>query len=544
MVRILSGYFLAQIAFLVFSSSAYRLRVDDAYYYFGIARNVVDLGVFTFDGIHTTNGFQPLWQWMLIALTCAGKSCGIEYPGSLVYLYLVFCAVLNTCSAYLALLLSRKLYGGASRPAAVFLFVALWVPGLTVSLLTGMENSLNWLLLLALANVLLDSDGRVNLKHAVRGTMIRLAALSILCVYTRLDNALLLAIMAVVLLLTRRDRDTFVKTFRWGVFTVVGVLPLLFWELHEFGAAMPISGTVKLWRAQQSIASHGLVSHALESAKAVLLSAIGIPIGSFLMGYYEIVKPRILELGIKNLVAIVGCFVLVAAVFVFHLRRRVSRICRTLARPPSLMFWVAVSVTHLVVSSMLFPSQWGYAGLTWYFMIQYLAFFVFVGWAVGIATVGLSATAWRKTGVVAVSVLFLVMIPLFVWRPSTPTEQQLKFIGAKWINENLAPTSRVAARNAGVTGYYAEVPVINLDGLVNTHEFYRKYLRRRRLRDYLRDERVTHIADHNVPEVTPARFYVDIPDEGEILFMIKGNERNLNFGVVEIREPTADGPSS
>jgi hypothetical protein len=34
---------------------------DDGYYYFQIARNLARGAGFTFDGIHATNGFHPLW---------------------------------------------------------------------------------------------------------------------------------------------------------------------------------------------------------------------------------------------------------------------------------------------------------------------------------------------------------------------------------------------------------------------------------------------------------------------------------------------------
>ncbi len=42
-----------------------RYLVDDAFYYFIIAENVLRGQFFTFDGITTTNGFHPLWVFII-----------------------------------------------------------------------------------------------------------------------------------------------------------------------------------------------------------------------------------------------------------------------------------------------------------------------------------------------------------------------------------------------------------------------------------------------------------------------------------------------
>ena len=41
---------------------------DDAYYYFRIAQNIALGRGSTWDGIHSTNGYHPLWLLMLIPL--------------------------------------------------------------------------------------------------------------------------------------------------------------------------------------------------------------------------------------------------------------------------------------------------------------------------------------------------------------------------------------------------------------------------------------------------------------------------------------------
>ena len=44
-----------------------RFVHDDAFYYFGIAQRWSRHGFSTFDAINPTNGYHPLWQWLLVA---------------------------------------------------------------------------------------------------------------------------------------------------------------------------------------------------------------------------------------------------------------------------------------------------------------------------------------------------------------------------------------------------------------------------------------------------------------------------------------------
>ena len=46
--------------------SVLTLPVDDSFYYFATALHAARGAGFTFDGLHPTNGFHPLWMWMLV----------------------------------------------------------------------------------------------------------------------------------------------------------------------------------------------------------------------------------------------------------------------------------------------------------------------------------------------------------------------------------------------------------------------------------------------------------------------------------------------
>src|SRR4051812_7873907 len=50
------------------SGVAFNFLAGDVFYYLDIARNSQSVPFFTFDGVHATNGFHPLWQYLLSLL--------------------------------------------------------------------------------------------------------------------------------------------------------------------------------------------------------------------------------------------------------------------------------------------------------------------------------------------------------------------------------------------------------------------------------------------------------------------------------------------
>src|SRR5678815_5598767 len=52
------------------------LLYDDAFYYLGVARHLAAGAGSTFDGLHATNGYHPLWCWALVPLLRAASDPG------------------------------------------------------------------------------------------------------------------------------------------------------------------------------------------------------------------------------------------------------------------------------------------------------------------------------------------------------------------------------------------------------------------------------------------------------------------------------------
>jgi hypothetical protein len=66
-----------------------------------------------------------------------------------------------------------------------------------------------------------------------------------------------------------------------------------------------------------------------------------------------------------------------------------------------------------------------------------------------------------------------------------------------WLRENTPPQSRCATWDAGVIGYFAHRPVINLDGLVNTYDFL-PLLKSKLLPTYLKEKNVRYLTTYTL----------------------------------------------
>ena len=92
---------------LLWRDAPFAMTFDDAFYYFGIARNVAHGHGSTFDGIDPTNGYHPLWMLVAVPLFAAGADGTSAVRALLVVQVLCYGAAL----AGLALIAARAIDG-------------------------------------------------------------------------------------------------------------------------------------------------------------------------------------------------------------------------------------------------------------------------------------------------------------------------------------------------------------------------------------------------------------------------------------------------
>ncbi len=204
---------------------------DDFFYYLKVAQNIAITGVSTFNGINSTNGYHPLWMGVLVVL------CQL-FHGTAFFLVLQTVSLAAAALTYLLMLRVMRLYL-ADVPARVGAFAL----GLEALLLIryGMEITLTLPLAMLLLWLLLHQRAPKTF-----GTAAVLGVVASLVILSRLDSALLVALLCVALLLPP------LGSARNGVALlgfICGVLPLLALyfagNLHFFHLLTPVSGLAK-----------------------------------------------------------------------------------------------------------------------------------------------------------------------------------------------------------------------------------------------------------------------------------------------------------
>ncbi len=158
-------------------------RTDDAFYYFIVARNVAAGHGFTFDLMNKTNGFHPLWEFLIVPIFAISGTDRI-LPLRII---LVVLASLNAATGIVIYRLLKKyfLFG----TAALFSLVWVLLPAIhKVTNEDGLEAGLN---AFSLSVLLLGGSwfiDRVITEKVNRWDLVAVGFLGALAVFSRLDN--------------------------------------------------------------------------------------------------------------------------------------------------------------------------------------------------------------------------------------------------------------------------------------------------------------------------------------------------------------------
>jgi hypothetical protein len=234
----------------------------DTFYYLGVARTAIEQHSLSTDGVHSTNGFHPLWQLAtivvygvchalgqvdaaLLATIIASLSCGIAAIWFSAQAFQLACGRVPTAFVVLptgvyALIASYywrigppNADGGLEGPLPVY--------GTLYSFVNGMESALTLLAFALLARTFLRREGESSLASGLKCG----GACAFLCL-ARLDHAAFVLtplLLWAVELFQARPRYRFVL----GALTAA-VLPIALYCVINWvyaGAALPISGTQK-----------------------------------------------------------------------------------------------------------------------------------------------------------------------------------------------------------------------------------------------------------------------------------------------------------
>ena len=489
-------------------------RGDDAYYYFKVAARFPVLGFWSFDGIHATNGVQPLWAVILSSIATILHWVGLRDPDLLARTFVALAAILHYASALVLFrLLARTVSTGtaiAGAGALLFPMAIVWAR------VWGMENSLYALLL----TVTVSYFHLVFLSRATAASALWLGLLLGLTFLARLNAGFLVPCM-LLYYLWAGHRERPVRS-RLALATLAAAPPALLLALYlgsNFlltGHYLPVSGAAKAIAARHYLDAAGvqtplslaflhLLYYKFAGGIAWFLSSRAVD-GLWIAGSRLIFRengalPPGLCLGLLALFVLLPAAAGRPREWLAFLRARFARLA-------PFGYVLAFGVFDAVVSTYLYAYQLRYSLTRWWFVQNEIVIVVMAA-TLAVASISYLSRPYvsgdRRTIIVtAVLGLYLVfhaqdMVRLFWservvfndWRVSWNDESQL---AARWLSENLPEDATVGSWNAGVLGYYAKQRVVNLDGLINSFDLL-PYLRAKRIVDYIRTEGIQYLSD-------------------------------------------------
>lgn len=437
---------------LAWGEGPFALTYDDAYYYLEIAQRLADGQGSTFDGLNQTNGYHPLW----LAITTLPFLGGLDGAAAL-RAVLVVQAVLWAATWWLIGGIvsqvaagvgtvrddriddGRRLVVAAAGGAAVLVAANPTIARIGIS---GLESAL---VLLAGAMVLawVGTGSRRFIEGRTARWRVGLGALLALAVLSRTDHVLLVGAVALAMVFEPRAGRSPVEQARRAVPVIgvpAGVLAVyLLANQVVFGSAMQISGEIK-----RRPLTPALVVVALVVGAAVVL---------------------VVRAGSRR-----------TAEQQDGSGRR-SRLPRSAAFAASTA-WYGAFCLGLVTYYLAFQTQrW-----LWYFAPPLLWGVVLLVLFLGDLVESALAEARETQSPLRATAPFFALLgaPLLIglvvqWRQFTDPEirsiQLANQRAGAWVTSELPPDAVLASWDAGVIGFFSEQPVVNLDGVVNSHEW-------------------------------------------------------------------------
>jgi hypothetical protein len=426
-----------QLYILSFSVEAITssITIDDTYYYLQTAWNVKELGFPTFDGIHRTNGFQFAWFVVVMVLAYVAPT-----KATLLYTTLAVCFLLNTL-AYIPIWrigIAMKRQSLAIFMGTLWLFVTL---GSGVYMI-GMENSLHaFVFWLSIWQIMLCL---VRLKNKDSVSFTGLVAVLTLNAWTRVEAGLFSAFFfLLVVVASHRELDSPSDKAAWyrQVTGSVAVsfsglfLMLAFFKLTG-GTFLPISALVKQEWASWNYFFAGRIGF-----PGLLLLLLLAPIGWAINQLYLPANRQV-----RSLMKV--WFVLLAGVII-----------------------------HL----MLTERTRAYSHYSWY-LSPAIIFLIVTGgitldWTGNVLTRRFQLSTGRHYQMI--TSLFLIGATIMLFYTHTRLVNplyQTRYQVASWMHDNLPDEFVCASWNAGQFGYYSGHTIVNLDGLINGLDYYKRVI--------------------------------------------------------------------
>jgi 4-amino-4-deoxy-L-arabinose transferase-like glycosyltransferase len=527
-------------------------RGDDAYYYFGVATGFPERGWWSFDGLVSTNGVQPLWGAVLTGVAQVLDWTGLDGLEGFERLSVGLTALCWAAAAVLLYaILARTVSRGAGLAAAGALLFSLPIVWPHV---WGMENSIYALTLLAAVAFYEFRFRRepTTARTVILGVLLGLTALS------RLNAVMFVGVLLGWYVLSARD-GVGLRLRRAAVIAAVAgavVVPYVVANLAVTGHLLPISGTVKAIERDELRERRGASSVVSVEYLKAAVSETYWPLrkfaqsraadGLWIGGSRAVFRDDAFVGASRLLLALVVLLALPLLVgppgrWIRHLWARLV----SLGRFGHLALFALLNAG---VSAVLYPTEANYAMPSWWLVESEI---VIVATVATIAATSLGYVARSivprralrialPLGLAALVAFSCVQAATFFWDGENQTRDwhsswnDESMLAAEWLGRNVPHDAVVGSWNAGVLGYHAPQEVINLDGVINNEDLL-PHLERGNVSDYIVERRIEYVSDM---EMAVERF---VGDELELTQVYQAYSELLGR---HYRIYRVDGPST
>ena len=431
-------------------------NADDAFYYHQIARNLAEGKFSTFDGgITRTNGYHPLWMFLIAPLHWAFDPTAALFAVKAFEIMLIAGGIACIAAAVRLARLPWILLFGV--PALFYL---------NMGLLMGMESAAALFMLGFLFLVLLlYARNPARWKRPLAAVLfvlpwarleymaISLAAASALCLieYSLQEGPRGASWKALFRGLLELDAAALLLGAAAGIFAYFAYNGIV------FGGIVPVSGAIKAAVSQTEMSS---LSQNFQDVRKVWIFVDGLPaaleICAWFAFFWHSARRSRRRRDYLTLVFMVGAFSLAAG----HFGKFAQTVVTIVPRMTNYMWYF---VPAYLMTALLIP-------IRCYAAIQFVRRFIKPKRrrSANLAIVAVGAAAlWTETDF---SAPFRYMdwkrdSTVFNWRVSSYATTQIT-------NRVLPEGSVLGSWDAGIIGYFSRFPVVNLDGLVNSWDYF------------------------------------------------------------------------
>jgi len=471
---------------------------DDSFYAFKIAQNIAQGRGVTFDGVHTTSGFQPLYVFLLVPAFLIGG----DDPAVPIHLALTFLALATCLTAYLLYVIARRYVGAAASAAAALIWAFSSV--VTRQGANGLETGIATLFV-ALVFYYYVSRVRSVQSPPIR-RFLNLGLLLGCAVLARSDSLLLVFAILLDYLLVLRGRKE--RSGRAAPLALVpaGVIllygPWLLFSFIQSGTALQDSGAATRFLSlayasyfqdgPEGLAAGGpdgtfiwnQVSHSIAILKVI-------PPVHVIFRSMDKIGPLLGAAGAMRSAANILGFAALALVglAMFRWRRNEAHARRG-------------EIDVLLIFSGLLIASYSFYIFGAFFFIRYYYPLYFVACLCG-AFLMQDALDWfrlrglsMRRAAAGAAIGYAALFTAFSLSQAFRSQPMYPFYDiAQWVHENTAEDETIGVFQCGTIGYLSGRRTINLDGKVNHGAF--EALKCGQLERYIRDEGIDVVVDHS-----------------------------------------------